>query len=39
MFEAFFHIVMIVSAFVSGVGLGAIAWQMWRELTRWLRSA
>lgn len=39
MFEAFFYIAMIVSMFVCGVGLGAVCWQMWRELTRWLRSA
>lgn len=39
MFEAFFFIAMCVAAFVSGVGLGAIAWQFYRELRTWLRSA
>jgi len=34
MFEAIFFIVMCVSAFVCGVGLGAISWQMYRELRR-----
>jgi hypothetical protein len=38
MFEAFFFVTMCVSMFVAGVGLGAISWQMYRELMRWWRS-